>query len=123
MIEKGAYDWNQGLRGACYGGHREIVDLMIEKGANDWNEGLCCACRYGHREIVDLMIEKGATYLNYLKCANKLHMTFSFSKKHKLHEDDISLFCNDLLNKLIYSRGCLPRLPNHIKHTLLKMLI
>jgi hypothetical protein len=59
--------------------------------------------------------------LEFLKDMNKLHMTFSFYKKHKLHEDDISLFYNDLLNRLIYS--CLPRLPNHIKHTLLSMLI
>jgi hypothetical protein len=67
------------------------------------------------------MIEKGATNLERLKRMNKLHMTFSFYKKHKLHDDDISLFHNDLLNRLIFS--WLPRLPNHIKHTLLTMLI
>ena len=37
MIEKGANNWNCGLDGACYGGHKDLVLLMIEKGANDWN--------------------------------------------------------------------------------------
>ena len=36
-IEKGATNWNWGLRGAWYGGHREFADFMIEKGATDWN--------------------------------------------------------------------------------------
>jgi hypothetical protein len=59
--------------------------------------------------------------LENLRFMNKLHMTLSFRKKHKLHDKDISLFYNNLLNRLIYS--CLPRLPNHIKHTLLSLLI
>jgi hypothetical protein len=59
MIEKGANDWNWGLRNACYDGHLEIVNLMIEKGANDWNRGLINACQGGHLEIVNLMIEAG----------------------------------------------------------------
>jgi len=33
MIEKGANDWNSGLRGACKGGKRELADYMSEKGA------------------------------------------------------------------------------------------
>ena len=33
MISRGATDWNGGLRGACVGGHVELVRLMISKGA------------------------------------------------------------------------------------------
>jgi hypothetical protein len=34
---------------------------MIEKGANDWNWGLRYACQSGHRKLASLMIKKGAT--------------------------------------------------------------
>ena len=70
MIEKGADDWNEGLYGACLGGHRELVELMIEKGVYRWNRGLLGACRGGHRELVELMIEKGGDSRN---CPNKNH--------------------------------------------------
>ena len=60
MIEKGADNWNEGLRGACKRGNKEIVELMIEKGANNWNWGLRIACKGGNKEIVEMMIEKGA---------------------------------------------------------------
>ncbi len=61
MIARGANDGDSGLYGACRGGHRELVDLMIARGANDWNSGLWAACINGHRELVDLMIARGAT--------------------------------------------------------------
>ena len=34
-MSKGADNWNRGLRGACQGGHTEIINLMISKGANN----------------------------------------------------------------------------------------
>jgi hypothetical protein len=39
MIEKGARDWNLGLKYAyaCEGGHLDLVQLMIEKGATNQN--------------------------------------------------------------------------------------
>lgn len=49
-------------KGACRGGHMDIVRLLIEEGAYHWNKGLLIAC--GHLDIVKLMIEKGATDLN-----------------------------------------------------------
>jgi hypothetical protein len=61
MIEKGATDWNWGLRNACLGGHLELAQLMTEKGARDWDEGLLGACEGGYLDLVQLMIEKGAT--------------------------------------------------------------
>ena len=51
-------DW--GLEGACFGGHKIIVELMIEKGATDFNWGLTQACARGHKKIAKMMIEKGA---------------------------------------------------------------
>jgi len=61
MIEKGATDYNYGLRGTCEGGNVEIVNLMIKQGATDWDEGLYFACLGGHMEIVKLMIKCEAT--------------------------------------------------------------
>jgi len=57
-------DWNAGLRGACKGGHQDIVQGMIDKGAKDWIGGFVCACCYGNQDIVELMIEKGANNWN-----------------------------------------------------------
>ncbi len=57
-------DWNWGLRGACEGGHMDMVELMIERGATNWNYGLYGACRGGHMDIVELMIERGAANWN-----------------------------------------------------------
>ena len=75
-IEKGANNWNDGLRAACYEGHLPLVNLMIEKGANDWNGGLHKACCGGHLLLAKLMIEKGATptqeYYN-LNASRMLH--------------------------------------------------
>ena len=42
--------WNWGLKGACDGGHMDIVNLMISKGANVWDLGLRGACYGGHVE-------------------------------------------------------------------------
>src|SRR3989304_3071504 len=64
MIEKGAKDWNQGLWSACIGGYCDIVKLMIEKGANDWDGVLHYACEYGYCDIAKLMIQKGANDWN-----------------------------------------------------------
>ena len=67
MIDKGADDWDYGLVSACYGGHIEIVKLMIMKGACKWKWGLKSACKGGHIEIVKLMIDRGATNLDFLE--------------------------------------------------------
>jgi len=49
-------NWDRGLRAACQGGHRDLVDFMIENGADYWSEGLKGACRGGLRDLVDLMM-------------------------------------------------------------------
>ncbi len=65
MIENGANHWNSGLHYACSGGNISIVKLMIVKGANDWNCGLYYACLAGNKSIVKLMIDKGSNYWNW----------------------------------------------------------
>ncbi len=37
MIGLGAKDWNEGLWGACYGGHLSCVEKMVELGATNTN--------------------------------------------------------------------------------------
>ena len=51
---------NDGLWGACEGGHIAIVNLMIANGADNWNGGLSGACGGGHADFANLMIAKGA---------------------------------------------------------------
>ena len=60
--EGGSYrKWNNGLYGACRGGHMDIVKLMIKQGAKSWmNQGLYEACEGCHLDIVKLMIKSGA---------------------------------------------------------------
>jgi hypothetical protein len=64
MVEKGATNWDLGLRAACIGGHGAVATLMVEKGATDWNGGLWGACEGGHGAVAALMIERGATDLS-----------------------------------------------------------
>ena len=59
-LDKGATDYNGGLRRAAEGGHMDIVQLMLSKGATAYNEGLWGAAEGGHMDIVRLMLSKGA---------------------------------------------------------------
>jgi hypothetical protein len=65
MLSKGATNYDWGLWSSCRGGHPDLVKLMISKGAigHDW--GLWEACRGGHRDLVELMLSKGTTYYNW----------------------------------------------------------
>lgn len=63
MISKGATNWDCGLKGACRGHNKEIVDLMISTrrgGATKWDYGLEGACRGANLDLVKLMMSKGA---------------------------------------------------------------
>lgn len=88
----GTYNLSYGIRGACRGGHMDIIELMISKGAFildleymacqgghidvinfliskrthgwNWNWGLYGACYGGHMDIVLFMISKGANGWN-----------------------------------------------------------
>ncbi len=71
MIRRGACDWNDGLRGACLGGHMDIMEDMAERGADDWNGGLVRACVGENIDVVDEMIRRGAN--NCYWCYNKKH--------------------------------------------------
>ncbi len=51
FIEKGAHDWEYGLKGACYIKNLELIEFMISKRANV-NWGLEGACEGGHLEII-----------------------------------------------------------------------
>lgn len=63
-IQMGLNDWNDGLYGACEGGHLDVVHFMIQMGADQWDNGLdACWCGEGDwMKIADLMIKNGAEY-------------------------------------------------------------
>ena len=61
MIENGATDFDIGLECACQGGHLDLANLLIAKGATDFDNGLACACKGGKVTLMTLMVEKGAT--------------------------------------------------------------
>lgn len=61
-------EWS--LFNACWGGHKNLVDLFIqeqaeENGIVDWNYGLEAAARGGHIEIINYLIENGADAWDY----------------------------------------------------------
>lgn len=60
-MERGADGYDLGLYNACWGGHRDLVDLMITKGAKKWFLGRYGACKGGHNELINMMIGMGAT--------------------------------------------------------------
>lgn len=68
LIAKGYINFYSGLKGACEGGHIELVELMIQKITKasgwKWNTGLMYACEGGHIKLVELMIQKGADTWN-----------------------------------------------------------
>ncbi len=49
-------DLNQGLAGACAGGHKDLAMLMIKKGANDWYQALEQAYKHKYEDIIILLI-------------------------------------------------------------------
>lgn len=53
------------MRGACQGGHKDLVYLMIGKGAHQWDNGLYNACQGGHIDLARIMIENGARNFNW----------------------------------------------------------
>lgn len=57
-------DFNEGLRGACEGGHISVVELVVAYGADDWDGGLEEACKRCHLDIVNMMIRYGAFDFN-----------------------------------------------------------
>ncbi len=72
IMEKGATNFDRGLASGCQGGQKKIIELLISKGANNFNWGLVQACLNGYIEIVKIIIEKGATDFNWgLYCACK----------------------------------------------------
>jgi hypothetical protein len=61
LIDRGVNNWNRGLYGACRGGRLDFANLMVANGANHWDAGLYLACRQNHQELAKLMVQKGAT--------------------------------------------------------------
>jgi len=58
--DKGRYiSLNWGMRGACEGGRKEIVELMLSKGASPESEGLRYACKGGNKDVIEFIISKG----------------------------------------------------------------
>ena len=45
IIIKGANDFNNAMRAAAEGGHKDIIDLMVQKGANDFNNAIFWASK------------------------------------------------------------------------------
>jgi hypothetical protein len=75
FIEKGANDWNLGMRCAANKGHSHLVKYFIGEGA----------AQGGHLDLVKFFIQKGASDYNAgsigVKFKNHLHLVqFSQSK-------------------------------------------
>lgn len=64
-VDRGANDWNWGLVSACYGGHKEIAELMIEYGATNFTESLQI-CE--NLEVIKLLVSKTAKIKGWTIC-------------------------------------------------------
>lgn len=49
---------DNGLRGACIGGHVELTKFLIKKGASSLTSGVYCACSGGHLGLVKYMVSE-----------------------------------------------------------------
>tara|TARA_R100001163_G_C5068064_1_gene207783 strand:- start:5101 stop:5694 length:594 start_codon:yes stop_codon:yes gene_type:complete len=47
---------DDGLSGACEGGHLTIAKKMIDLGVNNFGSAFCCACRGGHLDMVKFIL-------------------------------------------------------------------
>lgn len=58
LIKKGARDFNNGIYNSCFKNRRDVTELLILKNANlDFAiRGACCG---GHKDLVKFLIEKG----------------------------------------------------------------
>lgn len=88
LVQKGATDWDNGLYGACRGGHVNLVKLMIKYGATNFDEGLYeCANSPGYKntDICNILVANGATDIGLLTAMNefKLYHTWFKSKGKK----------------------------------------
>lgn len=54
------HEINFALKGACYGGHMDIVKFLIEKGAKNYSYGAYGACYGGYYDVVKYLIDLGA---------------------------------------------------------------
>lgn len=59
IIERGYNNWNEGLKGSCYGNsdNVEIVKLMIKNGGSFTSECLHLACVAGNIKIINVLID------------------------------------------------------------------
>ena len=64
MIDLGATSMGLGLQSACEGGFKDLAQWMMDLGANDVNSGLWGACEGGHQDLAQWMINYGATDWN-----------------------------------------------------------
>lgn len=60
-----------GLRGASYGGHKDLIELIAELNENlnypvEWNWAMYAVCNRGHIELIDFILSKK----NTLECFN-----------------------------------------------------
>jgi hypothetical protein len=77
--------FNEGLAGACWGGRKEMAQLMIERGAANFDWGLLGACLGGRINTAELMIEKGATNIQQglERACDRGHMELTLLLIHK----------------------------------------
>ena len=62
------------FRGACYYGYKNVIRVMIEKGADDWDQGLKRACQGDRKDVVLWMMKNGATNVEQLSVDTVIYL-------------------------------------------------
>lgn len=63
LLREGDVNWNIALKGACEGGHLDIIKFVLSNSSSnvDWKIALKIACKKGSNEIVDLIVSNTPT--------------------------------------------------------------
>ena len=102
LIDHGANDWNQGLLGACKGGHLDLVKEMIQRGQRqhvsfDWDEALSNAYYSNDLQVIELLLPYGITNLDEFAyiCDEGQLQTAQFLLQHGAHlnQNNLNLAC------------------------------
>jgi len=129
ILDLGENDYDEGLAGACRGGHLNIVNMMLSLGANDYNEAFIGACLFGHIKIVKMMIGLGANDYNaalywacFLKYDTIVKMLLELGANNYQHLNIIdNLECYILYTRLTKIHKTLPIKTQHPEYHLLNV--
>lgn len=91
MLDKGATDFNSTLTIAIRRKNVDLTQLMLAKGANNFNEGLLVAAEIGNYYMTQLMVRFGATNIREAARISRHYSGFSNITKYLTSIEDFDI--------------------------------